>query len=218
MLRIFPPLCAVILVIASGVAQRVWTGAWTGPDNEPAAFAARLANVPLTIGDWQGTDVAISPNELAGAEAVGHVVRRYVRPDKAGEVSLMILCGRPGPISLHPPSVCYGGIGFEPMGQESHYKVENMGNVPEADFCKLNLIKPDRVAPAHLRIYYAWNAGGDWRAPASPRLAYGGAGALYKMYLVYRPAPGSELAEQDPCQDFLRDLLPELHKALSPAS
>jgi hypothetical protein len=38
------------------------------------------------------------------------------------------------------------------------------------------------------------------------------------MYVVYRPAPGSEPTENDPAQEFLRELLPELQRALSPAS
>jgi hypothetical protein len=74
------------------------------------------------------------------------------------------------------------------------------------------------VTPARLRIYWAWKAGRGWQAPANPRLTFGAAPALYKLYLVYHAAPGIALPEHDPCEDFLHDLLPELEKALSPAS
>lgn len=217
MFRILPLFCATTLLVASGVVQRVWTGAWTGADNEPASFAARLANVPMNIGPWQGTDGEIDSAQLATAEAVGHLLRRYVRHDTDAEVSIFILCGRPGPMSVHQPTICYGGIGFE-TDKETSYKVQGEGDVPEAEFNRLDMIKRERVSPIRLRIYYAWNSGGSWRAPSNPRLTFGGAGALYKMYVVYRPAPGNELTETDPAQDLLRDLLPELQRALSPAS
>ncbi len=120
-------------------------------------------------------------------------------------------------MSVHQPSICYGGIGFE-ADKETSYKVPGEGDVPEAEFNRLDLMKRERMSPARLRIYYAWNSGRSWRSPSNPRLSFGGAGALYKMYVVYRPAPGNELTETDPAQDLLRDLLPELQRALSPAS
>jgi hypothetical protein len=43
----------------------------------------------------------------------------------------------------------------------------------------------------------------------------GGVPVLYKMYIIYQPAPGVKFEEQDPCQDFLPELLPELEGALS---
>jgi hypothetical protein len=217
MLRILPLVCATALLVASGALHRVWTGAWTSSDNEPSAFAARLANVPQTIGEWQGTDGEVDPSQLTTAEAVGHVLRKYVHRDSGAEVSVFILCGRPGPMSVHSPSICYGGIGFEPE-KESHYNVPAEGEVPEADFNRLDLVKHERVTPTRLRVYYAWNSGGRWTAPSNPRLKFGGVGALYKMYVIYRPAPGSESAETDPAQDLLRELLPELQRDLSPAS
>jgi hypothetical protein len=217
MLRILPLFCAAAVIVASGVVHRVWTGAWTRSDNEPAAFATRLANIPKNVGEWQGTDEPLDEGQLATAEAVGHILRRFVRRDTGAEVSILILCGRPGPMSVHQPTICYGGIGFE-KDKETPYKVKAEGDVPEADFNRLDLVKQERVAPARLRIYYGWNSGGNWRAPSNPRLTFGGVGALYKMYVIYRPAPGSELTETDPAQGLLRDLLPELQRALSPAS
>ena len=217
MLRILPLFCAAALLAGSGVVHRVWTGAWSGSDNEPAAFAKRLANVPMTFGPWQGSDLEIDQAQLTVAEAVGYVSRKYIQPDSGAEVTVLILCGRPGPMSVHQPTICYGGLGFE-KDKETPHKVQAEGDVSEADFNRLDLIKPERMTPARLRIYYGWNAGGNWRAPSNPRLSFGGVGALYKMYVVYRPATGSDLPEKDPAQEFLRDLLPELQRALTPAS
>src|SRR5579871_1795893 len=157
MFRILPLFCAAILIAASGVVHRFWTGAWTTSGNEPAVFAARLANIPLNVGDWQGTDEPIDAGQLTTAEAVGHVYRKYVKGDAV--VGVLILCGRPGPMCVHQPSICYGGIGYE-KDKETTYKAEGEGDAPEADFNRLDLFKRQRAALARLRVYYGWNSGG----------------------------------------------------------
>jgi hypothetical protein len=217
MLRFLPLLCAFAVLTASGISHRLWTGSWT-VSNEPAASAARLEAVPSTIGDWVGADMEVDPRQLARAEAAGHLARRYVQRRTGAEVSVFVICGRPGPVCVHTPDICYGGIGFHVVGSEGRHQVEGNAEVPPAQLCVANFTKADPVAPAQLRIYWAWKNGPGWQAPTNPRLTFGAAQALYKLYLVYRPAPGAELSEQDPCQDFMHDLLPELEKALTPPS
>jgi hypothetical protein len=113
MLRILPILCAFVLLIASGISHRLWTGSWT-TNGEPALSASRLTAVPALIGDWVGADQEIDARQLARAEAAGHLARRYVQRRTGAEVSLFIICGRPGPVSVHTPDICYGGIGCPP--------------------------------------------------------------------------------------------------------
>lgn len=217
MLRILPLVCAFVLLAASGISHRLWTGSWTLSD-EPGLSAARLAEVPASIGDWVGADQEVDARQLARAEAVGHLARRYVQRRTGEQVSLFLICGRPGPIAVHTPDICYGGIGFRVADKPAQHHVEGDAERPAAAFLRANFVKADPVAPVRMRIYWTWKEGRGWKAPANPRLTFGAAPALYKLYLVYRAAPGAELPEHDPCQDFLRDLLPELEKALSPAS
>ena len=217
MLRIVSLLCAVVLLAASGVSHRLWSGAWN-VSGEPGISAARLEAVPSSLGDWEGADMEVDSRQLARAEAAGYLARRYVQRRTGAELSLFIICGRPGPVSVHTPDICYGGLGFRVEGTESRYQFEGDAEAPAAEFFTANFVKADPVVPSRLRIYWGWKAGSGWRAPSNPRLTFGGAPALYKIYLVYRPIPGAELPERDPCQDFMRDLLPELEKTLSPAS
>ena len=216
MLRILPLLCAFLLLIASGISHRLWTGAWSVTD-EPGRSAARLAEVRKEIGEWVGADVEVNARELKQAEAVGYLARRYVHRTGTA-VDIFIICGRPGPIAVHTPDICYVGAGFEMAGSPSLYQVDGDAEAIPAEFMRANLDKTNRVTPEHLRIYWAWKAGRGWKAPANPRLTFGGAPALYKLYITCGAAPGANLPERDPCQDFMNDLLPELEKALSPAS
>lgn len=217
MLRILPIVSAFVLLAASGVSHRLWTGSWTVSD-EPGLSAARLAEVPATIGDWAGADQVVDARQLARAEAAGYLSRRYIQRRTGAEVSVFIICGRPGPVAVHTPDICYAGIGFQIVGKPEPYQVEGDGDTPSASFFRGNFEKADPATTARLRIYWAWKAGPGWKAATHPRLTFGGLPALYKLYLVYRPVPGAELPEHDPCQDFMHDLLPELEKVLSPAS
>lgn len=217
MLRNLPILCTLVLLIASGVSNRLWTGTWKFSD-EPGRSASRFADVPSSIGEWVGADLEVDTKQLERAEAVGYLCRRYIHRATGAEVSVFILCGRPGPISVHPPTICYQGIGFQVAGKEAHYNVDGDADTPSADFYWANFVKPDPALPEQLRIYWAWKAGRGWQAPKYARFTFGGAQALYKMYITCRAAPGADLPDRDPCQDFMRDFLPELEKALSPAS
>ena len=173
MLRILPIFCAAALLVASGVVHRYWTGAWTRSEIEPAVFAVRWRMFSMNVGEWQGVDGEIDEGQLTTAEAVGHVLRKYVRRDSGAEVSILILCGRPGPMCVHQPTICYGGLGFE-KEKETASKFQAEGEGPEADFNRLDLIKHERVGAARLRIYYGWNSGGTWRAFQSAFLLWRG--------------------------------------------
>lgn len=216
MRRFLPLVCALVLLAGSGVGQRLWSGAWS-LSNEPAAAAARLEAVPLTVGDWEAMDKPLDKRQLDRAEATGSLSRLYRQRGSGAEVSVLIICGRPGPVCVHTPDICYAGLGFQVAGAESRYKYEG-DDAPAAEFVAANFEKTDAIGKERLRIYWGWKGGSGWLAPNNPRLALGAAKALYKIYLVYRPLPGTELTAKDPCQDLMRDLLPELEKALSPAS
>lgn len=217
MFRILSVFGAVVLLTASGVSHRLWLGTWN-VTGEPGISAARLADVPSSVGDWVGADLKVDDRQLARAEAVGYLCRRYVQRRTGAEVSVFLICGRPGPISVHPPTICYQGLGFQVVGSPARYNTESDAEASRATFFWANFTKADVATPEQLRIYWGWKAGSAWQAPDYPRLTFGGAQALYKLYITYRAAPGGDLPDHDPCQDFMRDFLPDLERALSPAS
>lgn len=217
MFRLLPALVGLVLLLGSGVVHRLWTGAWAA-SNEPATSAARLANVPLTIGDWEGRSNEIDERSLKVAQAEGYLLRHYVQRGTRKEVTVLIVCGRPGPICVHTPDVCFRGTGFQMEGEESHFQFDGTEEAAPAEFIKADMSKSRPGVSEHLRVYWSWKTTGSWRTPAARRLVFGAAPALYKLYLVYQGQPGEKLPDEDPCMDFMRELLPELDKALNPTS
>lgn len=211
--RLLSVLLLFVVVLGSGIAHGVWSGRWNVSDG-PARAAARLSEVPMTVGDWDGRAGELDPRHLSVADISGAHVREYVNRRTGSVVSTLLVCGRPGPVSVHTPEICYSGVGYGLVGTRSRYAAPALA----AEFWVCDLQKPQAATPDRLRIFYAWNAEGAWLAPENPRLTFFRQPALYKLYVIRKLLPGDETLENDPAVDFLKVFLPQLNKSLCPDS
>lgn len=197
----------VLVVALHGLLHGWSSGRWSGPA-EIQVSAARLQQLPLRIGDWQGEDLHLDPKRQALAGIQGYVMRRYVHRRLGTALSLLIVCGRHGPISVHTPDVCYRGAGFEMQTPEVRQSV----GAGQAEFWRGDFRRHGESAD-QLRIFWAWNDGRGWRAPDRPRFAFGGAPVLFKLYVVQEVVTGGAGAASE-AADFLGALLPVLDQVL----
>ncbi len=212
--RAIPVLVGTALVVGSGIIIGNWTGRWK--DSEELKLAvSHLDRVPMVIGDWIGKPEAIDPRAIMAAELDGCVVRRYENSRSRRTITLLLVCGRPGPVSVHTPDVCYPGAGFE-MAQEQPEKLSVPIDLPEerAEFTWVEFEQPVSLSPERLRVYWSWKSQGAWSVPYSPRVAFGSQPFVYKLYLIQRTSQSNETVDNVAIMDFLRRLLPELHQAL----
>lgn len=101
---------AAALIVATGVYAR---GA-TGPENVPAR--SPLAEIPRTLGAWQGYDAAITDDVLGQLGVDDYISRNYV---SAGGMPISIYVGyyasqRQGD-TIHSPQNCLPGAGWQPV-------------------------------------------------------------------------------------------------------
>jgi len=210
MKRAWPFLTILVAVLLSGVVHGLWTNRW-GEAQAIKAATAKLVKVPMIVGDWEGHARELSAQELAAAEVDGYLLRRYVNHRTGSVVSLLIVCGRPGPVSVHLPEVCYSGGGYQQVGTTTRY---SSPSDPSAEFKVVVLRKQSVTAPDTLRVLYAWGAGGNWTAPERPRVAFAWNAALYKMYVIRELVKADEAITDDPATDFIQAILPEVQQAL----
>jgi hypothetical protein len=196
---------AIAVLVAAAVAHGLRTDRWGAPANHQAA-ADRLAALPLVIGDWEGIELGLDPQQAEMTQATGILVRRYTHKYDQTSGSVMVLCGRPGPISVHPPEACYGGAGYVPGPAKRHSLAEG-GELWVADF------KKEGPTPETLRIHWGWSDGGNWVAPDSPRTAFFNSKILYKLYVI-QPYLSSAEKPTEPEPRWLNAVLPELRKCL----
>ncbi len=204
---------AIVAVIATGVVHGFWTGRWQY-STEPAEAASRLTKVPLEAGDWLGQDLETDPRLLS--DAYGVLYRRYVNRRNGKAVTVYLLCGRSGPLSVHTPDVCYGGSGFTVtrLGRQSC----PAGADDPGQFEAAQMAKKRQVENLLLRVFWSWSADGSWRIPDNPRVTFAQHPVLYKLYLIRELAQANEPVEEDACLDLMRQLQPELRRSLFPGA
>lgn len=207
MMRWFAALIGSGALIACGIVHGFWTDRWQ-PPVETEQAAARLDRVPLELGDWEGEVLEVKPGQ-AGAGVAGCIQRRYVHRKTGAAVSMFLVCGRPGPVAIHTPEVCYGASGYM-VGNKSRVEMDEAGdNLWETD-----AIRANATEETHLRLYWAWNGGGSWTASPDARVQFVRSPVLHKLYVVRELNSLSESTRNEPCRDFLRVLLPALRKTL----
>ena len=199
---------ACCVLIAAAIAHGWHIDRW-GVSADLNAAAARLHDLPMRIGDWEGEVVEMPPAQIVATHVAGLTARRYTHRYTRAEVTVLILCGRPGPVSVHTPDICYQGAGFS-MGPIRMEAIGEDNNAWAADFTKRG------DPPVTLRIRWAWGTGGPWVASNSPRVDFFRAPVLYKMYIV-RPVPhGGDNKDHPPELEFAHDFLPALQTILNP--
>jgi hypothetical protein len=210
MKRIYPIATALTVVLVAGVVHGLWTDRWVTAE-EPTAAAARLDQLPMVLGDWEGQNVEIDARDL---EAIsGYLCRRYVNRRDHNEVSVFLVCGRPGPVAIHTPDLCYQASGYE-VGPRATYTGPEPPSGPAAEFFTAQCKKTKASGQTQLRIFWSWYAGGAWLVADNPRLAFARHAVLYKLYLVHKTFSAHEPFAEDPCTDLMKQLLPELERSV----
>ena len=211
--RALPLVTALVLVIAAGLVHGRWTNRWTASDAVEKAVS-RLERFPMILGDWRGRSLEMNGEQLAVAEIAGCIARRYENAQSKAAVTILLVCGHPGPISVHTPDICYTGAGFGPTGPLGMLSLPIGTTGPPAAFRNAVFAKNSAAVPTYLRILWSWSADGAWEAPANPRLRFAPRQVLYKLYVIRELATADDRLEGDPSLDFLRTLLPELGRVL----
>jgi uncharacterized protein DUF3485 len=223
----FKPCLCWLLVLAltagSGVVAGKLTNRWGTPP-DMAEAAARLACVPDEFGEWRlSAEVPLEPGVAEMLECAGWRNRCYRNRQTGDTVSMAILLGPPGPISVHTPEICFSSQGHHvavaadprsyPAARESSRdRTGGPAPSPAAQFRKTTF-DPVGGEKTTLIAYVGWCDGRSWQAPAHPRLAFGGLPYLYKLQLAAKAVrrPGHESV--DPCDEFLRQFAPALEQA-----
>jgi hypothetical protein len=209
MTRIITALTASALLIACGLVHGYWTDRWQ-PPIAAAAAAARMDAIPMEVGDWVGSPVEVKNPQSGGV--AGTLERRYENRRTGESVNVYLVCGRPGPVSIHTPEACYTAGGYV-VGQKSKSAIREQGG----DFWSADAVKTTASEEARLRIYWSWNDGKGWTAPSDARwtfVANRRSPILYKLYVQRDLGGPVQASKEEPCQAFLQAMLPQLDRTL----
>jgi hypothetical protein len=206
MKRWFAALIGSIALIVCGIVHGYWTDRWS-PPVETAQAAQRLDSIPLELGEWGGEASEVKQGE-AGAGVAGFIKRRYVHRKTGATVSVFLVCGRPGPVSIHTPDICYGASGFT-VNNRARYECSSGDSMWKTDVIRTNATEEMRM-----RVYWAWSDGAKWMAADDPRLQFARRPVLHKLYVLRELAGTNESYRAEPCEEFLQAMLPVLERTL----
>ncbi|MCA9047150.1 MAG: exosortase-associated EpsI family protein [Planctomycetaceae bacterium] len=175
-----------------------------------------LRRVPDQIGTWSSVDGKLTEEEIQAAGIEGYLRREYRDQTTGYRVNMTLLCGLAGPMSVHPPTACFEGVGYTLCAGPLVVTTSDASVVggPAAEFNKSAFRQGDTSFPELVRVFWAWGSDGHWQAPQNPRLEFRGQPYLYKLYVTDRSmdAPGSTPLPQ--AETFLEAVLPALSEAL----
>lgn len=186
--------------------------------NDPEGLlraVSKLEKLPSSIGAWTSASAAIDPREQRLAEIAGYFRREFRHAQTGRAVSLTILCGGSGPMSVHPPTACFEGVGYSLVAGPSVVGItDNTEHTISLNKASFRL--RDSSAAEVVRVFWGWSTNGLWDAPANPRVTYRGTPVLFKLYAVDRAyETADDLAQSE---TFLKDALPVIRETLGSPS
>ncbi len=209
MKRYLHVMTAIAIIVAAGTVHGIWTFRWHVAE-EPIAAAARMREAVPVLADWQ--ESPIDKEVPRGPWVAGQFYRRYVHRRTGQTVTAFMICGRPGPIAVHTPDVCYGAGGFDVVSRAKFARTV-APDLPPVEFDTALFRKKTTTDPLTLRIYWGWHAGEAWQAPTDPRYTFAREPVLYKIYIIHETTGKEEpTTDDEPCVELMRQLLPELER------
>lgn len=201
---------ALTLLVAAGSLHGLWAGRW---HSSPELFeaAARVAQVPLHVGEWTGQALEGDAASFQQAGALGYWMRTYTDPRSQRSLLVILMCGRAARMAVHTPEICYRGAGYDMLDDpESRAFDAADAGMPDR-FWTARFTKPIERGSG-LRLYWAWSNGGVWQAAEHPRWEFRREPFLYKLYLSETYVPGDGAGPIAP--QFLQEFLPTLRRVL----
>ena len=195
---------ACAMLVATGVVHGVWTDRWSAQTDLHEA-AAGLQKLPLNLGGWQGSDFETERDPKSGMAGV--IARRYVHAKDGKIVTILLGCGRSGPVCTHTPDVCYAGNGYE-VEKPRRFRMPSIAGQAAQEFWSARFVRERASGRTHLRIFWAWHGTDTWKIADNPRLSFAGEPMLYKLYVVREMTQPDEPLESDACVEFMQELLP----------
>jgi hypothetical protein len=198
-------LAGLALTLGGGYAYGKLSQRWGPPPNLQQA-AERVAEFPEQIGDWQlASELPMGDSVVEMLQCAGHVNRRYVNRQTGQSIGIALIVGPPGPTAVHTPEICYNSRAYR---QDQERLPERLSG-PEGTqhvFWRTRFSSRD-VGGQPMGVWFAWSDGTTWEASRSPRFEFGGKPLLYKIQLAGNLPRGKTEAVDDPCRDFLQQLL-----------
>lgn len=224
MVRYIPAVTGLAILVTSGFLHGFVTDRWGHGDDLQQA-ANRLKTLPQTLGqrgEWASEPVSVNFRQMEQAEAITYFSRRFVKrgdgttSNEGAAVNVLVLCGRMGPIAVHPPTVCFTNSGLHQEKPEERFVVTGSDNESLGEFFQAVFTRNVDGVPMRMQTFWSWYGPNGLQAPENPRLEFSGNHYLYKVYITSTLSGREQALDESSCVEFLRTFVPALKQHLTP--
>jgi hypothetical protein len=176
-------------------------------------FRIDLDTIPLTLGPWKGEKTELDPMIARGTGADKVVTRRYVNASTGATVEVILLYGPAVGMYVHIPEVCYPAAGFTGPADAAFREI--VSGPYTALFRSLVYAKGEGAQAEMTEVYYSWRREKNWTPVIGTQKEFERIPSMYKVQLARRVTGRERRDVGNPCEAFLRELLPQFERRLS---
>ncbi len=181
-----------------------------------------LADLPGTIGTWQGSESPenqLDPEVARFAGASEHVMRGFF-DEKSGErASALMLYGLAGAVYMHTPEACYPSAGFQLSKGPEEYSLDVPGLKSPLRFRWAIYSKRIAGVTRYEETYYSFRHAGEWLPDTSGRWkTFRYQPGMFKIQISHPVTSLSESGKGGPCVDLLKEIARQIEARLQPGA
>lgn len=207
---------AVALVAASGIARAQKSARIEAAKLSGWVSPFPLEDIPLELGPWEGHAEALDPTIARGAGAVDNIFRVYTDRRTGTQINVIALYGPAQAVSIHAPELCYPVSGYRQVGPTRQRSVLGLDD-KKVDVRSLTYVKGEGGGAERQQVYYSWFYDGRWTPYMAAPKRIERIPAMYKVHLARSVGEHERLDGDDPCQDLLARLIPEIERRMAEA-
>lgn len=204
----------VIALLAASAAVRHWQS--RGVDEalrQGLKSPFPLKELPMTLGDWKGTDEPLDPAIARATGCTDSVFRTYWNEKTGARVGLILLYGPAEEVSIHSPDNCYPAAGYGLVGdiQRPVIKAGEAGY----PFESMVYVRGEGGRTDRQEVYCTWRYSGQWNPTRAVMKKLERLPGMYKVHVTRLIGP-TELREVgNPCESLLTELMPWVDRRLA---
>ena len=217
---------ACLLLGTSGVIRTVQDLRHIEETNYVETCPFPLKDLPQKLGAWrmkEGGEQKLDPLTMRITGGTDHIIRTYVDELTGVSLGVLVLFGPAEPVVPHIPEVCYPANGYS-GAQDTLFRAipygpkDSQGHSPEAFFRSSVYVKSSGLSVHREEAYYSFRLEGKWSPDAGGRkFPRRNPGAL-KLQIQRMVLPGENREQDNPTEQFLSVLIPEIEQRIASAS
>jgi hypothetical protein len=211
---------ACLTLGGSGVVRAVQERRHEDERNYRESCPISLASIPAKLGGWKlvaGGEKTLDDLTVRITGGTDYILRNYVDDLTGVSLVALVLFGPAEPVLPHTPEVCYPATGYSLVDDASDRLLKSDDGT-SMEFRSLVYSKPGGRSALREEVYYSFRLEGRWSPDAGAGRKFPRRNpSVFKVQVQRRVAEGEHRDLDEPIEDFLKILIPEIERRIAAA-